>query len=247
MFMILWQWRILHLNVVICNICSEKLVCEGWLTETAAYKCLGSALRKLTTALSYIKTLQFNILENIFYLTFFFYSCCSHMEHRASEKHFVSLQCLSLKACPHYLCSCSCDSLCSRVMWTIWQVTRQAIRAARATGLWGSACCRYINWSSVDEDLRAQVKARRVSWRARAWARVMWTHLKRVRRTPWTGDQPITRLLPNTNTDIHALHQVRIHDPSVWGSEGISYLKLRSQWSALLQITPTKFKKLIIQ
>jgi hypothetical protein len=24
-----------------------------------------------------------------------------------------------LKACPHYSCSCSCDSLCSRVMWTI--------------------------------------------------------------------------------------------------------------------------------
>jgi hypothetical protein len=36
------------------------------------------------------------------------------------------------------------------------------------------------NWSSVDEDLRAQVKARRVSrraqaWRARARKRVMWT------------------------------------------------------------------------
>jgi hypothetical protein len=121
-----------------------------------------------------------------------------------------------LKTCPHY--SCSCDSLCSRVMWTIWQVTRQAIRAARATGSWGSACCRYIkgvrdkppescgrwravssrlqpihttskytdphasNWSSVDEDLRAQVKARWVSrraqaWRARARAPVMWTGL----------------------------------------------------------------------
>ena len=31
------------------------------------------------------------------------------------------------------------------------------------------------NWSSVDEDLRAQVKARRVSRRAQAW--VMWTRL----------------------------------------------------------------------
>jgi hypothetical protein len=91
---------------------------------------------------------------------------------------------LSVKARPHYSCSCSCDSLCSRIMWMIWQVTRQAIRAARATGSWGSACCRYIkgvpNWSSVDEDLRAQVKARRVSRRAQAWrarARAMWTGL----------------------------------------------------------------------
>jgi hypothetical protein len=36
------------------------------------------------------------------------------------------------------------------------------------------------NWSSVDEDLRAQIKARRDSRRAQAWrarARVMWTHL----------------------------------------------------------------------
>jgi hypothetical protein len=99
-----------------------------------------------------------------------------------------------LKARPHY--SCSCDSLCSRVMWTIWQVTRQAIRAARATGSWGSACCRYIkgvrNWSSVDEDLQAQVKARRVFQQAQAWrarARVMWTGLYSaklsVRRSSW--------------------------------------------------------------
>jgi hypothetical protein len=128
---------------------------------------------------------------------------------------------LPLKARPHY--SCSCDSLCSRVMWTIWQVMRQAIRSTRATGSWGSDCCRYIkgvrdkppescgrwwtfdysqytlrvniwiltrrslgsNWSSVDDDLRAQIKARRVSrwaqaWRARARvrARVMWTDLE---------------------------------------------------------------------
>jgi hypothetical protein len=73
-----------------------------------------------------------------------------------------------VKARPHYSCSCSCDSLCSRVMWTIWQVTRQAICAARPT-----ACCQYLKgvslasyWSSVDEDLRTQVKARRVSRRA---------------------------------------------------------------------------------
>jgi hypothetical protein len=42
------------------------------------------------------------------------------------------------------------------------------------------------NWSSVDEDLRAQVKARRVSQRAQTWraparARVMWTHLNETR------------------------------------------------------------------
>jgi hypothetical protein len=104
---------------------------------------------------------------------------------------FKILEICCIKAHPHY--SCWCDSLCSRVMWTIWQVTRQATRAARATGSWGSACCRYIkgvrdkppescgrwralisrvqpihttskymdphasNWSSVGEDLRAQV------------------------------------------------------------------------------------------
>jgi hypothetical protein len=51
---------------------------------------------------------------------------------------------VAIKARPHYSCLCSCDSLCSRVMWTIWPVTRQAIRAARATGSWGSACCQYI-------------------------------------------------------------------------------------------------------
>jgi hypothetical protein len=91
---------------------------------------------------------------------------------------------MNVKASSLY--SCSCDSLCSRVMWTMWQVTRQAIPAARATGSWSSACCLYIkgvrlasNWSSVDDDLRAQVKARRVSRRARA--RVMWTGLKRHR------------------------------------------------------------------
>jgi hypothetical protein len=44
------------------------------------------------------------------------------------------------------------------------------------------------NWSSVDEDLRAQVKARRVSRRAQAWrawarARVMWTGLKTMSST----------------------------------------------------------------
>jgi hypothetical protein len=64
-------------------------------------------------------------------------------QHGISWRIMISIYtAFSVKARPHY--SCSCSSLCSRVMWTIWQVTRQAIRAARATGSWGSACCQYI-------------------------------------------------------------------------------------------------------
>jgi hypothetical protein len=68
-----------------------------------------------------------------------------------------------LKARPHY--SCSCYSL-----YTLRVNIRILTRRNLAN-----------NWSSVDEDLRAQVKARRVSQRAQAWrarARVMWTHFK---------------------------------------------------------------------
>jgi hypothetical protein len=65
---------------------------------------------------------------------------------------------------PHY--SCSCYSLCT-LRVNIRILTRRHLAS---------------NWSSVDEDLRAQIKARRVSRRAHAWlaparARVMWTHL----------------------------------------------------------------------
>jgi hypothetical protein len=49
---------------------------------------------------------------------------------------------------------------------------------------------------------------------------------KTVGRTPWTGDQPVVRPLPNTkhriNTDIHALSGIRNHDPSVRAGEDIS-------------------------
>jgi hypothetical protein len=67
-----------------------------------------------------------------------------------------------LKARPHY--SCSCYSL-----YTLRVNIRILTRRNLAR-----------NWRSVDEDLRAQVKARRASRRAQAWrarARVMWTHL----------------------------------------------------------------------
>jgi hypothetical protein len=69
-----------------------------------------------------------------------------------------------LKARPHY--SCSCYSL-----YTLRVNIRILTRRSLAS-----------NSSSVDEDLRAQVKARGVSrreqaWRAPAGARVMWTHL----------------------------------------------------------------------
>jgi hypothetical protein len=71
-----------------------------------------------------------------------------------------SLSPSELKARPHY--SCSCYSLYT-VRVNIRILTRRNLAS---------------NWSSVDEDLRAQVKARRASRRAQAWrARIMWTHL----------------------------------------------------------------------
>jgi hypothetical protein len=72
-----------------------------------------------------------------------------------------SFQTWYIKARPHY--SCSCYSRYTRRV-NIRILTRRNLAS---------------NWSSVDEDLRAQVKARRVSRRAQAWrarARVMWTH-----------------------------------------------------------------------
>jgi hypothetical protein len=82
------------------------------------------------------------------------------------ERHYKRQYC-NLKARPHY--SCSCYSL-----YTLRVNIRILTRRSLAS-----------NWSSVDEDLRAQVKARRAFRRAQAWraparARVMWTHLKRV-------------------------------------------------------------------
>jgi hypothetical protein len=65
-----------------------------------------------------------------------------------------------LKARPRY--SCSCYSL-----YTLRVNIRILTRRSLAS-----------NWSSVDEDLRAQVKVRRVSRRAQTWrARAMWTGL----------------------------------------------------------------------
>jgi hypothetical protein len=51
-----------------------------------------------------------------------------------------------------------------------------------------------------------------------------------VGRTPWMGDQPVSRPLPTHrrnahNTDIHALSGIRTHDPSVRASETSSYLR----------------------
>jgi hypothetical protein len=51
-----------------------------------------------------------------------------------------------------------------------------------------------------------------------------------VGRTPWTGDQPVTRPLPThrttqtekTHTNIHALSRIRTHDLSVRASEDSS-------------------------
>jgi hypothetical protein len=69
----------------------------------------------------------------------------------------------SLKARPHY--SCLCYSLYA-LRVNIRILTRRNLAS---------------NWSSVDENLRTQVKARRVSRRAPARARVMWSHLNESR------------------------------------------------------------------
>jgi hypothetical protein len=80
---------------------------------------------------------------------------CGRADHPASEFYQMSI-----KTRPHYSCSCY-----SR--YTLRVNIRILTRRSRAS-----------NWSSVDEDLRAQVKARRAqTWRAPARARVMWTHL----------------------------------------------------------------------
>jgi hypothetical protein len=51
--------------------------------------------------------------------------------------------------------------------------------------------------------------------------------------TPWTGDQPVARPLPNTKTeqlqtDIHALIGIRTHHPSMRADEDISCLRRHS-------------------
>jgi hypothetical protein len=52
-------------------------------------------------------------------------------------------------------------------------------------------------------------------------------------RTPWMGDRAVTRPLPTHrinahNTDIHALHGVQTHDPSVRASEDSPCLRPHS-------------------
>jgi hypothetical protein len=60
-----------------------------------------------------------------------------------------------------------------------------------------------------------------------------------VGRTPWTGDQPVgkaaTYAQDNTNTDsthtnIHALSEIRTHDPSVQAGEDGLCLRPRGHW-----------------
>jgi hypothetical protein len=57
-------------------------------------------------------------------------------------------------------------------------------------------------------------------------------------RAPWTGDQPVARSrylhreqhknrIHAHNTDIHALSEIRSHDPSVWADEESSCLRPR--------------------
>jgi hypothetical protein len=61
-----------------------------------------------------------------------------------------------------------------------------------------------------------------------------------VCRTPWTSDQPVTRPLPKHrisahNTGIHALNDIRTHDPSVRASEYSSCLSPRSYCDRLIR------------
>jgi hypothetical protein len=63
------------------------------------------------------------------------------------------------------------------------------------------------NWSSVDDDLRAQVRARRVSRRAQAWrapTRVMWTGLKVRTEFSYFGGNVVLKML----RDIHVSYEI---------------------------------------
>jgi hypothetical protein len=59
------------------------------------------------------------------------------------------------------------------------------------------------------------------------WPLFQFLNLYTVGRTPWEGDQPVTRPLPahrtaqtqNKLTDIHASSGIRTHDPSVRAGE----------------------------
>jgi hypothetical protein len=58
-----------------------------------------------------------------------------------------------------------------------------------------------------------------------------------IGRTPWTGDQPVTRPLPTQtqykHTDIHTLCRIRTHDPSVRASEDSTCLRPRGHCDLL--------------
>jgi hypothetical protein len=107
----------------------------------------------------------------------------------------------SLKARPHYSCSCY-------ILYTLRVNIRILTRRSLAS-----------NWSSVDEDLRAQVKARRASRRAQAWwsparARVMWTHLYAL---TWKCDSSVIYLLLYGLDDRGI--QVRLRAAETWYNE----------------------------
>jgi hypothetical protein len=97
-------------------------------------------------------------------------ACCCCWLHTDATLASPLTRCVTLpstvliKARPHYLCSCYS-------LYTLRVNIRILARRNLAS-----------NWSSVDEDLRAQINARRVSRRAQSWraparVRVMWTQL----------------------------------------------------------------------
>jgi hypothetical protein len=60
-----------------------------------------------------------------------------------------------------------------------------------------------------------------------------------IGRIPWTGDQPVARLLPKTNrinTDIHALSAIRTYDANIRVGEDISCLRPRGHCDRLFPV-----------
>jgi hypothetical protein len=78
----------------------------------------------------------------------------------------------------------------------------------------------------------ASLKRSAILFNFRSFQSNLQLRINTVGRTPWTGDQPVARQLPThrttqTQANIHALSGIRTHDPSVYTSEDISYLRSR--------------------
>jgi hypothetical protein len=75
----------------------------------------------------------------------------------------------------------------------------------------------------------------------------LWIYFWTFIRTPWIGDQPVARPLSTqdsatqkTWTYIHALSEIRTHDPSVRADEDCTCLRQRGHWDRHVWLIKTK-------